>query len=124
MHMMWDYDPLQFAETDDDDDKSSGNDSTRIGVHIPWCTRCLAEELLALRHVSLQVGELLLDLLGRQDAPQTAALAVPPLRVLACRCGVRMATLVVMMVGPLATIAALRQFPLGAWRIAPPGWRL
>ena len=34
--------------------------------------------LFALPQVSLQMGELLPDLLQRQDAPQAAAVAVPP----------------------------------------------
>jgi hypothetical protein len=36
------------------------------------------------------MGELLPNLLGRQDAPQVATLAVPPLRVLLRRRGVGM----------------------------------
>ena len=40
----------------------------------------------------LQIGELPRDLLKRQDAPQVAALAVPPLRVFLRRCGMGMVT--------------------------------
>ena len=37
--------------------------------------------VLTLLQLSLQVGEFLPDLLRRQNAPQVAAVAVPPLRV-------------------------------------------
>jgi hypothetical protein len=64
---------------------SSASDNSPI-----WMTTTADRQPRHIGGSSPQVGELLLDLRERQDAPQTVARAVPPFGVLACRCEMRM----------------------------------
>src|SRR5258705_12050807 len=80
--------------------RSGGRGGDGTAVRGPAPPSPFADELFALPQLSLQMGELLPDLPGRQDAPQAASFAVPPFRVLVRRRGLRVMTCTAVAVGP------------------------